>query len=183
MKTLRYVLPLIALAGVLASGCILVSAQVLASYDLPDPLVVTNVANVVDVDVDLNEISEYDDNKDKLKDVSDLAFLGKFENTGAAVNVEVWMTPAFSSWTTPGEVDADPTAVKLWGPFSLAAGPSTKTITWSEAASLFTPAGKTALIKEVKGDGQFTLYCIGAAGTYTFTVKNGALAVVLDAGN
>jgi hypothetical protein len=183
MKTLRFVLPLLALAGVLSSGCILVSAQVLASYDLPDPLVVNSAVNVIDVDVDLNEIAEYDDNKDKIKDVSDLAFLGVFENTGAAVNAEVWITPAYSSWTTPGEIVADPTAAKLWGPYSLAAGPSTKSITWSQAAALFNPTGKGVLLKEVKGDGQFTLYCVGAAGTYTFRIQKGALALVLDAGD
>jgi hypothetical protein len=183
MKTLRYVLPLIALAGVLAAGCILVSAQVLASYDLPDPMIVSSAADVIDVDVDLNEIPEYADNKDKIKDISDLAFLGKFDNTGPAVNAEVWMTPGFTSWTTKGEITADPTAVKLWGPFSLAAGPSSKTITWSEAAALFTDAGEKLLIQEAKGDGQFTIYCVGAAGTYSFTVANGALALILEAGD
>ncbi len=43
-------------------------------------------------------------------------------------------------------------------------------------------AGKAALLEEAKGDGNFTLYAVGAAGTYSFTVANGELLLVIDAG-
>ncbi len=183
MKTLRYALPLLALAGLLSSGCILTSAQIMATYDLPDPFEVTNTLALNHIDVDLNTISDYADNKDKLKDVVDLAILGKFENrTGSpAGTLTVYMTPTFTTHTTIGQVTGDPSAVKIWGPFALPAGSSTTGITWDDSAALF-GAGKQALIDEVKGDGKFSLYAIASTGTYDIEIKNGALVVVLDGG-
>jgi hypothetical protein len=62
------------------------------------------------------------------------------------------------------------------------AGSATKTIDWNASAQLFTVAGKAALLNEAKGDGNFTLYAVGAAGAYDFTVANGALVLVIDVG-
>jgi hypothetical protein len=76
---------------------------------------------------------------------------------------------------------ADPTAVKLWGPFSVA-GSATKVIDWNASSQLFSVAGKAALLSEAKGDGNFTLYAVGSAGTYDFSVANGALVLVIDVG-
>ena len=71
--------------------------------------------------------------------------------------------------------------VKLWGPFDVAAG-QTVSIGWDESAKLITPQGEALLIEEVKGDGVFTLYLVGTAGTYSFEVNDGVLVLTLDAG-
>lgn len=183
MKTLRFALPLLALAGLLSSGCILTSAQIMATYDLPNPFTVVSATTLQHVDVDLNTVSDYADNKDKLKDVVDLALLGKFiNNTGSpALGVTVYITPTITNHTTAGAVTGDPTAVKVWGPFNLPAGTSTTTIKWDDSAALF-GAGKSALIKEIKGDGEFSLYAVCSTGTYNIEIQNGALVVVLDGG-
>lgn len=183
MKTLRFALPLLALAGLLSSGCILTSAQIMATYDLPNPFTVVNTSALQKVDVDLNTIGDYADNKDKLKDVADLALLGKFINkTGSpALGVNVYITPGVTNHADAASVIADPTAVKVWGSFNLPAGASTTVINWDDSAALF-GSGKSALINEIKGDGKFTLYAVCTTGTYNIEIQNGALVVVLDGG-
>ena len=89
------------------------------------------------------------------------------------------MTADETSYTTDAEVKANGT--KLWGPFAIGAG-QTATIGWDESAKLFTGTGKAALLEEVKGDGIFTLYFVGSAGTYSFNVENGVLVLTLDGG-
>ncbi len=181
MKTLRFALPLLALAGLLSSGCVLTSAQIMATYELPNPFTILSPTSIGHVYVDLNTVSDYADNKDKLKDIVDLALLGRFKNLGPAATVTVYMTPGATSYTDAASVIADPTAVKVWGPLSLPAAPSTTSITWNASAKLF-GAGRAALVKEIKGDGAFTLYAIGGSGTYSFEVQGGALVMVLDGG-
>jgi hypothetical protein len=171
--------------GLMSAGCILTSGQVQIDFDLPN-FSATSPTGIVGTTIDLNTEKEYKDNKDKLKDLSDLAVLGKFTNNSATpVDVEVWMTTTTSTYTDATLMKADPTAVKLWGPFQVA-GSATKTIDWNASAQLFTVAGKAALLNEAKGgslgDGKFTLYAVGAAGTYNFSVANGALVLVIDVG-
>lgn len=168
--------------GVMTNGCILTSGQIQIHFDLAS--FSANSATGIDGEtIDLNSESEYADNKDKLKDLSDLAVLGKFtNNASSAVNVEVWMTTTPSIHPTEGALMADPTRIKLWGPFSVEAG-ATKVIDWNESAALFSAAGKAALLAEAKGDGNFSIYAVGPAGaSYDFSVSNGALVLVIDVG-
>lgn len=183
MKTLRFTLPLLALAGLLSSGCILTSAQIMATYELPTPFPVANGPTFQAVDIDLNSIGDYADNKDKLKDVADLALLGRFVNKAGspALGVTLYMTPAATSHTDPAAVLADPTAVKVWGPLNLPAGASTTVTTWDGSAALF-GAGRSAIIREIKGDGRFSLYAVCSTGTYDIEIQKGALVAVLDCG-
>jgi hypothetical protein len=165
-----------------ASGCVLTSAQVFAHYDLPNPFTINSVNDPFErIDVDLNDVTEYSDNKDKLKNLSDGAFGGVFTNvSGPAGGVEIWMTKGPSSYTSIGEVQTN--AIKLWGPAAIGPTGSVVTLTWDESAKLFTTAGKQALIDEVKGDGQFTLYTFGTMATYDIRVDKGTILLVLDAG-
>lgn len=181
MKAPRFLLPALALA-LGAAGCILVSGQFLIDFDLSSFTLTTDTTVASQV-VDLNTNSDYRDHKDDVKAIVDLAVLGKLANTGGTdVNVDVWISPSSGTpHTTPGEVTSDPNARLLWGPFKVAAG-TTKTIDWNESATLFSPAGKNLLLSEAKGDGQFTIYAIGDAGTYTVGVEKGVLAIVLDFG-
>jgi hypothetical protein len=180
MKSLRWLILGLGL-GLLASGCILTSGQIQINFDLNDATITS--AGLVAAHITLSEEEEYTDNKDKMKALSDLALLGKItNNTALPLDIEVWFTPAVTTYTTETALKADPTALKIWGDFALAAN-QTKQIDWNESAHLFTKAGKDALLKEAKdGDGDFSLYAIGTSGTYNFDVKNGALVLVLDAG-
>ena len=54
MKNLRLILPSLLMAGLMASGCWLVSGQFTVSADLPDPLNVTSPVNLASAQIDLN---------------------------------------------------------------------------------------------------------------------------------
>ena len=178
MKTLKFVIPALVLT-LAAAGCILVSGQFLVDFDLPN-FQATTSSNIVAENIDLSENSDYNDHKDDLKAMVDIAVLGKVKNNDAgAVGVEVWMTAGDTNYTTATEISNN--ATKLWGPF-VVLGNATKTVDWNDSAALFTSAGKTLLLSEVKGDGKFTLYAIGNTTTYDVNVDNGVLAITLDFG-
>ena len=182
MKNLRLFLPSLLLAGLMASGCWLISGQFTLSSDLPDPLNVSSPVNLASAQIDLNTEQDYKDHKSDLKDLVEMALLGTFKNnTGTAITLEVWMTPALTNYTTEAQLNGNSTRVKVWGPLSLGAN-ETKKIGWDESAKLFSTAGKAALLTEAKGDGSFTLYAKGTGGAYNFTITHGVAVVVIDAG-
>jgi hypothetical protein len=177
MKTKRFFAALALLVA--TAGCVLVSGQFLVNFDLGS-FSVTSPTDVHSQLVDLNTISDYADHKENLKGLGDLAILGTIKNDGAeAVDIEIWMRPDKQPYTLASEVKAN--AVKLWGPFHLEQG-ETKHVDWDTSAGLFDPLGKVTLIGEIKGDGIFTVYALGAAGTYSFTVTDGQVVLVLNAG-
>lgn len=177
MRVPRWIFLALALS---ASGCVLISGQFLIRFDL-GTLHILSPTNVVGKDVDLNTIEDYSDHKDDLKGLADLAVLGVITNNrpSEAVSVELWITPALSTYTTEAQVKAN--GVRLWGPLSVASGAS-KRILWDTSAGLFDPVGRTALLSEVKGDGTFTVYVVGVSGLYDFTLSDGQIALVLDVG-
>jgi hypothetical protein len=180
MRDLRWTLAPLALAALFAAGCILLSGQFIVSYDLPTPLAISQ-AYVEYANVDLNTVGTYKDHKSDLKDLSDVAILGQFTNTGSApVKVQVWMTSNSTYYHTEEDIYADPTAVEVWGPLQLAAG-ETKQIGWDQSAALF-KTGKAALMAQIKGDGVFSLYAVAPSPSYTFRIDHGVLVAVIDAG-
>ena len=177
MKTARWMAPVVAVA-LAVSGCFLVSGQILIDFDLGSFNVTTST--VTREDVDLTTEEDYNDHKEDLKGLADVAVLGTINNTGGtAIGVEVWMTASPTAYTTVNEVTTNGT--KLWGPFNLAPNTSKK-IGWDESAALFDATGKALLLDDIKKDGQFTVYALSTAGTYEFDVDNGVLALVLDFG-
>jgi hypothetical protein len=180
MKHRRLLLPGLALVALVGSGCFLISGQIMIHFAVGN-VTVANPSAVNGVYVDLTTIADYNDNKDKLEDLSDLALLGTFTNNGvSALDVEVWVTGSATGTLSDTQVRAQGT--RLWGPFALGAG-ETKTIGWDASAGLFQSAGKDVLISETKGDGDFTIYAIGAVGTYNLSIADGVLVLVLDAKN
>ena len=179
MRILR--LLLLALPLTLA-GCILVSGQIITDLQLGD-LSVSSLLPYYKYDVNLNDNSDYQKHKDDLVSLADFAVLGKItNNNAAAVDVEIYMTHAITTYTDVPTIKAN--AIKVWGPFHLAAS-ETKTIGWDESAALFSAAGKAALLQEAigtTGDATFTLYAVGttAAATYSFTIPDARLVLVLD---
>ena len=157
-------LGLVALVALGATGCFLTSAQVLVHYALPNPFTINGADGYELIAVNLSDVSDYKDNKDKLKNISDFALVGKFTNTaGPGGGVEVWISPGSTSYTNPAAIRAG--ATKLWGPGAIGATGAVRNITWNDSAALFTAAGKKILLAEAKGDGEFTLYTIGTPGT------------------
>lgn len=184
MKRFTLLLSLLGLAAVLSNGCFLVSAQILTAFDLTNPFTIDATDNMERILVDLNDIEDYADNKDKLKGLSDVAILGTFVNTaGPAGTVSAYMTADNTNLADAGAIIAG--ATKLWGPGSIGASGTaegTVTIDWDTSAGLFDAAGKKLLIDEALGDGSFTLYMIGTdGGTYTIRVDDGVVVLVLDA--
>jgi hypothetical protein len=185
MKSARWIVVALGV-GIAAAGCVLTSGQIRIDFDLPNATVST-LTGLEHFTIDLKDKKEFTDNQEHIKGITDLAVLGKFtNNSSGAIQVEVWMTQGSTSYTSESALKADPTALQIWGPFALGAGGSPtamKVVDWDESSGLFTTAGKAALIDEAKhGDGVFTLYAIGAAGTYNFDIQNGALVLVLDTG-
>ena len=178
MKNMRLILPILALA-LFAPGCILTSGQFLIDFDLPN-MTATSSTGLIGEQVDLSNDSDYKDHKNDVKAIVDYAVLGSFHNTGVTdVDVEVWMTRDLTTLTAASAVTGS--GIKVWGPLRVPAG-GTVTIDWDASAKMFTAAGKQALLDEAKGDGNFTLYALGAAGTYSFDVDNGVIALVIDFG-
>ena len=175
MNMLRRTVPLLALAALAATGCMLTSGQFVATYELPDPLDVTSAA-LAGVDVDLNTVSEYNDHKSELKRVEDLALVGEFTNNNStAAQIEVWIVPSAALTLTPQQLQSNGT--RLWGALTVA-GNTTEKVDWDRSSELF--VGRQALIDEVKGDGHFSLYVV-ANGAFNVTVKKGSLIVVVGA--
>ena len=182
MKNFRLWFPVTTLAALMAAGCMLVSGQFIVTFDFADhgfdPLVVGSPTTLAGVQVNLNDVDAYADHKNDLKDVADLALVGKVSNlTNTATAVEVWMV------ATPGSLLTTDSAVraagqKVWGPLSLP-GDGEVQVDWNRSAALFT--GRQALIAEIKGDGRFDLYALGSGG-YAFQIDKGALIAVISAG-
>ena len=176
----------VGLVALAASGCIIVSAQILTHFALPNPFTIDSSlidhSERVPVDLSVDPGKDYTDNKDKLKNLTDVAILGKFTNVnGPAGGVLVYITPDLVG--PPGGAPSIPSnAVLLWGPGKIGPTGSVRTIGWDESAALFKPAGKALLLSEVKGDGQFTLYATGSAATFDIRVDDGVVALLLDAG-
>jgi hypothetical protein len=161
------------------TGCWLTTGQVTIDFELDDTTV-TSPTDIQAEQVDLNTIEDYNDHKEDLKGLSDIALLGSVTNNGAtAIGVEAFVTPETTNYTTEAQVRAN--AVKVWGPFDVAAG-QTVTIGWDESAQLITAAGEQLLIDEALGDGVFTVYLVGNAGTYSFEVNDGKLVLTLAGG-
>jgi hypothetical protein len=167
------------------AGCFLTSGQFVVSFDLPDQIDVPSPDTVIPLPIDLNTVGVYNDHKQDISNIADVALLGDLENRGSTpIEVEFWMRPTLETTPTPVTAAAirnDPTAVRVWGPLSLP-GNSTLHIGWDQSAGLF--SGRQALLTEVKGDGAFTLYALGpsGAGSYSFSVHKGLLVVTVDAG-
>lgn len=177
MKRFRFWASTLSLAALMSAGCFLVSGQFTVVFNFDTPLTINSATTVMGQLVDLSTVSDYEDNKDKLDSVSDLALLGQFTNNGPATTVEIWMVASPGGpLTTDGAVRAAGT--RIWGPFTLGSG-ETRSIGWDQSAQLF--VGRQALVDEVKGDGEFSLYALGSATPYSFTVENGAMVAVIAA--
>lgn len=178
MKNLRIAAAALSAAALVSAGCFLISGQFVVSFVFPSPLDLSNGV-LAGVPVDLNLVSAYQNHKHDLEDVNDLALVGRITNKGsAATSVEMWMV------ANPGTPLTTATAVRsqgtrIWGPLPIAAG-ATRNVDWGVSAPLF--KNRPALVSEIKGDGRFDLYLIGASDPFSLRIENGALIAVITAG-
>jgi len=180
---MKHLLRFVVLAGLCAlagTGCRLVSGQIFANYNLPNPFTL-NSHGFDHMTVDLNTIREYAQHKNQIDRIEDLALVGKFVNVGGeAGSVEVFITPGVTNLPDANAVRTS--ATKLWGPAAMPSGAGRiREITWDESAQLFTAAGKQILLNEAKGDGVFEVYALGTVGQYQIEVRQGALILVAGA--
>jgi hypothetical protein len=176
-------LGLVVLVALAATGCFVTSAQVFVHYALPNPVTIENADDFEVIPVDLSTISAYQEHKDKLKNISDFGLIGTFTNvSGPGGGVEVYISAAGPIYGSADEIRAH--ATKLWGPGTIGATGSVRTIGWDDSAALFGAAGKAILLNEAKGDGKFTLYTIGTpeSASNEIRVDKGFLILVIDAG-
>jgi len=195
MKKIHVLILAVALLALTGADCFLTSAQVLATFDLPNPVAIDAQDNFEIIPVDLTTIDEYNDNKDKLKGLTDVAVLGTFVNLGSAASppgvdlpgeVTIYITPGPPTFV-PSITTIVANAQRLWGPAAIGAPGTpegTVTLGWDESAALFDNTGKDMLIDEGLGDGEFTLYSIGTGvgAQYAIDINDGFLVLVLDAG-
>ncbi|HKQ18963.1 MAG TPA: hypothetical protein VJW75_04385, partial [Candidatus Eisenbacteria bacterium] len=121
MNNLRWILPALLIAFA-APGCILTSGQILIDFDL-GTIDVTSPTGLVGEQIDLNTNDDYNDHKDKLKNIVDFAVLGTINNTGGTdLLPEVWITSDLSTWDNETDVKAN--GIKLWGGILVPAGGS-----------------------------------------------------------
>jgi hypothetical protein len=74
MKTIKWIVPALALM-LAAAGCILISGQFLIDFELPNFQAQTS-SNIVAEHVDLNDNEDYNDHKEELQGIVDIAVLG-----------------------------------------------------------------------------------------------------------
>jgi hypothetical protein len=181
MKNLRWMLPGLALAALLGNGCIIISTQIFTHFALDNPISINPPGTPVYWQpVDLNTVSDYSSNVAKLKGLSDIGILGTFTNlSGPGGEVEVWITPGATHFTTYAGVIAG--ATLMWKN-SVGAAPATKVVDWKESSASFKAAGKTILIDEVLHGGVFTLYIVSSGNVANqFKVDNGVVELVISA--
>jgi len=88
MKRIASIAAALAL-GLLLPGCVFTSGQIRIDFDLPN-FTASTQAGITGQPIDLNDEEEYADNKDKLKDLADLAVLGGSRTAGR---------PTSTSWS------------------------------------------------------------------------------------
>ena len=178
MKHLLRIFALVTLCAVAASSCRLVSGQIFAHTNLPNPFTVRSSGFDV-YPVDLNSIEQYRLHKNQIQKLDDIAVVGKFTNVGGqSGSVQVYITGTNTSYTDAAAVRTNGTL--LWSATLPSGVGAIRDIGWDESANMFTAAGKNVAINEAKGDGMFTIYVLGTAGTYQIEVKNGALIMVIS---
>jgi hypothetical protein len=175
---LRTTLAALAAAAVLAGGCVLVSGQFVVQYTLGD-VTVNSVSNVNGQYVDLTGNSTYNDHKDDIKSLEDIALIGSIHNTGVASStISVYLVDG-----NPGAIPASQvitSGTQVWGPLTVAAG-ATETLDWKSSTKLF-GAGKATLLAHIKSGTNFSLYALSNNSPYSFDITNAVFIAVIGAG-
>src|SRR6185503_8322038 len=94
MKHLLRIVVLTSLVVVAATGCRLVSGQIFAHRNLPNPMTIRSSGFDV-YPVDLNSIEQYRQHRNQIQKLDDIAVVGKFTNVGGqGGSVQVFITAA-----------------------------------------------------------------------------------------
>jgi hypothetical protein len=179
-----WALALIAVMAI-ASGCIVDSKRQTISYTVqPDSLIVaSSTFPVVPCHVDLNEVAAYRQLAPKIRGLTDVALLGTVKNTLATnCRLEWWITPDSTSFTTAQQVRA--AGSLLWVGSDVPAK-TTLVLDWNKSAGHTDQLTFGALLRELNGDGAFTLYALGSdtGSSFRFTMLGPVLVLIVDTGS
>lgn len=181
---MRWLVLVLAAAAVAASGCMLDAKRLTVSFTMqPDSLSIGSSTTLVGCAVDLNQETNYAENKAEIQGLADVALLGRIQNTlPTFASAEWWITPDATAHTTALAVRAN--ATRLWVGGSISPLGAVQ-IDWNKSAGHVEPVGLEVLRREVQGDGAFTLYALGTiTGTsFRFTVYDPVLVLILDIGS
>lgn len=178
IQRLRMLLPSLALALLTGTGCVLISGQFLVQLEIGD-LSINSATAVSGYYVDLSTNSTYNDHKDDIKSLEDIALVGSIHNTGlSSLTLSVYLLDGNPGPLAAGTVTS--TGTKVWGPLTVAAG-ATEKLDWDRSSFLF-GAGKASLFTRIKSGGKFTLYAVGSTAPFAFDFNNAVLIAVLGAG-
>lgn len=174
-KTTRLVL-LIGLGMFAAAGCLMSGTFVLTlhlnSFDPNSP----GLFEAHGVDLTTEDV--WKDHKDDIKNISDVRFRAKIENTSAAhATGEVYFS-SNGTYTTPAQVRAAADAFIVFGGLGIPAGEE-KTLTFAESAKYRQNLDKALALVEV---GTFYLYVLTPEDTFQLHVTDVYVMVTLDAG-
>ncbi len=160
-------LVLIFIAGCVASGTLILV------YDIDS--FISSSTSIQVTEVDLTDNSDYNDHKDKIKSIDQVAVVGTLENLEFADNqAEVWLSDV-GTYSSPAEVRANATIV-FSSPVILAG--DTLFIDWSDALSYIQ---NLQTLKDAADNGHFYLY--GLAENSPFSVRfQISLVITMTAG-
>ena len=181
IQRLRMLLPSLALAILTGTGCVLVSGQFLVQFEFGNLSInAPNTSAVVNgYYVNLASNGTYNDHKSDIKSLEDLALVGSVHNTGvSSLTLSVYLLDGNAGPLAVSTVTS--TGIKVWGPFTVAAG-ATEKIDWDRSAALFA-SGKVPLFARIKSGVNFTLYGVGSTTPVKFDLNNGVLIAVIGAG-
>src|SRR4029077_6805852 len=127
IQHLRMLLPSLALALLTGTGCVLISGQFLVQLEIGD-LSINSATAVNGYYVDLSTNSTYNDHKDDIKSLEDIALVGSIHNTGlSSLTLNVYLLDGNPGPLAAGTVTS--TGTKVWGPLTVAAG-ATEKLDW-----------------------------------------------------
>ena len=143
------------LIAALITACGIATGSFTFGYELDGPIDSSSATLDREV-IDLNSIEDYNDHKDQIKSVDNVALVGWVANNGPQVSGEVWLV------NFPDSMYTDPDTVRYYGTriFVSPVIPSGDTlmIDWSDGLSYIE---NFAAVQDAVEGGQFVLYGLG----------------------
>jgi hypothetical protein len=148
------------LIPIIIVGCVLTSGTKVFSVELSGWSSIPSQMQWKYIDV-ANESSDYQDNKDKLKSVDEVALVGYVVNTSPSeAYTKIYISD--NLYTTPTQVETPGNSTLMFDSPAIAAGDSLY-LNWSDA--LAHVQNLSVLRDQLLGDGQFYVYAIPTNGS------------------
>ena len=152
MNTIKLALSAL-LAAVLAIGCGIATGTFSFVVEI-DGTIASNQASLEWEHIDLTIIEYYNDHKDKIKSVDQVAMVGSIANNGPDVSGEIWLAYD-TTYSTPAEVRANSTRIFV---SSVIPSGDTLIVNWSDGLAFIE---NFAAVQDAIELGDFVLYGLG----------------------